>query len=101
KSTTILVALPLFFLFGAGCQPKSAGPSCKDGIKNAGETDVDCGGAICPPCGVGKKCAGSRDCSTNACDLNSQTCVADQCADHQMDGGETGVDCGGAVCTPC
>lgn len=51
-------------------------PTCDDGIKNGGETGIDCGGP-CGPCG--------------------QTC------DNGLkDGDETGVDCGGScpnVCT--
>ncbi|MHA1649433.1 MAG: hypothetical protein ACTSYB_04485, partial [Candidatus Helarchaeota archaeon] len=42
-------------------------PSCYDGIKNQDETDVDCGGAICPKCPVGKACLVDSDCITNYC----------------------------------
>ncbi len=52
------------------CQPKL---SCYDGVKNQGETGVDCGG-ICRPCS--------------------------SCADGVKTGDEEGVDCGGS-CPPC
>ena len=42
------------------------------------------------------------DCSSNACDAQSFTCVSSQCFDHQKDGTETDVDCGGAnSCNRC
>jgi hypothetical protein len=41
--------------------------SCSDGVKNGGETDVDCGGA-CGPCAVGKACLEDPDCQGNACE---------------------------------
>ncbi len=41
------------------------------------------------------------DCSSNACDAQSLTCVSSQCADHRQDGSETDVDCGGSSCTFC
>ena len=33
---------------------------CTDGVKNGGETDVDCGGPTCPKCATGKNCARGR-----------------------------------------
>jgi hypothetical protein len=50
-------------------------PTCTDGIKNGGETGIDCGGP-CGPCG--------------------QTCT-----NGIKDGDETGVDCGGSCPTTC
>ena len=75
-------------------------PACGDGVKNGGETGVDCGG----PCGVGKGCpagAGCKvdgDCAGGVC--SGSICVA-SCADGVKNGGETGVDCGGSACLPC
>jgi hypothetical protein len=46
-------------------------PSCSDGIKNGGESDVDCGGP-CPPCESGLGCGGGGDCASGICD--SSTC---------------------------
>jgi hypothetical protein len=70
---------------GAGlCVP----PSCMDGRPNGGETDVDCGGAACPKCDVGKQCGASdENCVTTAfCDAGE--CAAkklqgDMCADNK------------------
>jgi cysteine-rich repeat protein len=42
-------------------------PTCSDTIKNQDETDVDCGGAICGKCNIGKICAANSDCVTNVC----------------------------------
>jgi len=40
--------------------------SCNDGIKNGGETDVDCGGD-CNPCDNLKFCYNNKDCKSNNC----------------------------------
>ena len=44
--------------------------SCANGIKDAGETDVDCGG-VCPACGVGGACMDDSDCVTTNCPKSS------------------------------
>jgi hypothetical protein len=41
--------------------------SCFDGLRNGTETDVDCGGATCPKCAFGKRCAAGVDCVTGVC----------------------------------
>jgi hypothetical protein len=41
--------------------------SCKDAIRNGEETDVDCGGAICPTCSPGKACKLDTDCTNAKC----------------------------------
>jgi hypothetical protein len=74
---------------------------CADGRKDGSETDVDCGGGICPTCSLGLHCVGDSDCASNACDAISLTCVSNQCNDHRLDGPESDVDCGGVVCNPC
>jgi hypothetical protein len=74
---------------------------CTDGHKDGMETDVDCGGGTCPACALGHTCLVDTDCATNACDANTNICVANQCADHRQDGMETDVDCGGGVCLVC
>lgn len=82
-------------------------PTCSDGIKNGNETGIDCGGGSyqglpsCPACGLAQHCGVDTDCSSNACDASSLTCVSNQCADHQKDGLETDVDCGGGICAAC
>ena len=47
------------------------------------------------------KCLVDADCTSSACDADSLLCVASQCTDHQQDGNETDVDCGGGTCPPC
>jgi len=41
--------------------------SCTDKVKNGLETDVDCGGGICPKCAGGKKCIKPSDCQSGVC----------------------------------
>jgi hypothetical protein len=40
--------------------------TCSDGVQNATESDVDCGGA-CGACPLGAKCGISEDCSVGTC----------------------------------
>ena len=42
-------------------------PSCFDGLANGEETDFDCGGATCGPCGLGSACVVNRDCASQSC----------------------------------
>jgi hypothetical protein len=42
--------------------------NCMDGVKDGDETDVDCGGSICPPCAIGQTCGKGGDCQTGVCE---------------------------------
>jgi hypothetical protein len=58
-ATTVVVRLipPLHL-------PRQA-PSCKDKLKNGGESGKDCGGtSACPKCPVGEGCTTNADCLT-------------------------------------
>src|SRR5678815_2627405 len=55
------------------------GVSCTDAVKDAHETDVDCGGGECAGCPVGKLCAMSTDCDKSICD-NGHCVLATSCA---------------------
>jgi hypothetical protein len=80
---------------------KCVASQCADGAKDGAETDVDCGGGTCTKCGLNQGCTADSDCTSNACDAQTNKCVADQCADHRKDGVETDVDCGGGTCGTC
>jgi hypothetical protein len=41
-------------------------PTCMDAVKNATETDVDCGGG-CPGCALGMACLAHADCQSGTC----------------------------------
>jgi hypothetical protein len=93
---------------GINCAPPTPPPpplpTCTDGVKNGGETDVDCGGLTCAPCGIGHTCTGNNDCENGNCD--SGVCVLPPpppptCVDGLKNGGETDIDCGGPSCAPC
>ena len=71
---------------------------CHDGVRDDGETAVDCGGE-CPPCADGKGCETGADCQSLSCP--SHTCVPARCDDMIKNGDETDVDCGGPSCPPC
>ena len=40
--------------------------TCSDGIENGSETDLDCGGAACPPCVDGLECLVGSDCASGS-----------------------------------
>ncbi len=78
--------------FGNRCVPWS----CSDKTQNQGETDVDCGGTLCPGCGSGKHCGTNSDCAAGLACVNG-TCApcatADQCNPGQI--------CLAGVCSAC
>jgi formylglycine-generating enzyme required for sulfatase activity len=73
--------------------------TCSDHIKDGMETDVDCGGGLCPPCADTLHCMVASDCTSKNCGNN--VCIAPTCSDHIKNGAETDVDCGGGTCAPC
>ena len=74
-------------------------PTCTDGMTNGMETDTDCGGPTCAPCGNTKTCAANSDCLSVSC--VGTMCAATQCSDGIHNGAETAVDCGGPTCSKC
>ncbi|SRR6266540_478206 len=78
--------------------------ACRNGNKDVGETDVDCGGNSCGPCDIGQGCAAQQDCAKGTCELTTGTgkCTAAVfCSNTRRDSSETDVDCGGDSCAPC
>ncbi|HYQ03078.1 MAG TPA: DUF4215 domain-containing protein [Polyangiaceae bacterium] len=60
------------------CQSsKCVAATCQDGIKNQGETAVDCGGATCSAAGV--KCANGQACEKNG-DCTDGFCLNNVCS---------------------
>jgi hypothetical protein len=41
--------------------------ACMDGARDGNETDVDCGGGLCAPCGPGSACNVAGDCMSGLC----------------------------------
>lgn len=72
---------------------------CGDGAENGDETDLDCGGVVCAPCGVGDECVFGTDCVEEIC--MAGICLPPACNDGAENGNETDVDCGGACVTNC
>lgn len=76
---------------------------CDDGMKNGGETGVDCGGPCAAKCGVGQGCSSAADCDRGVCDAG-QCRLAVSCAElHTQNSGlgdglyTIDTDKGGAV----
>jgi len=74
--------------------------TCTDAMRNAGETDVDCGGSCPADCAVGQNCNTGADCVTASCQGGVCAPPAPTCTDGVQNGNETGVDCGGS-CPAC
>src|SRR5437867_1923183 len=72
--------------------------TCFDSVRNALETDVDCGGPDCVPCTSGQMCAGGSDCENGIC---NGRCPPPRCMDGVRNGTETDIDCGGGGCPLC
>jgi formylglycine-generating enzyme required for sulfatase activity len=74
------------------CDPatkKCKAPSPTDGVKNGGETDVDCGGpaAGTPRCAPGLACLAHGDCASNGCAYDGKCATHPSCT--KLDGGYT------------
>jgi hypothetical protein len=78
-------------------QAQCVSASCVDGVKNGGETAIDCGGA-CAPCADGLACTVAGDCISHVC---NGTCQTATCMDNVQNGGESDVDCGNVCATKC
>jgi hypothetical protein len=68
-------------------------------VKDADETDVDCGGscgATCKDTSPQQACKVSGDCTSGVC--TGMLCQPPTCSDGVMNGSETATDCGGAAC---
>jgi formylglycine-generating enzyme required for sulfatase activity len=84
---------------GADCTNPNA-PSHSDGVKNSGETGIDCGGSVKAdkPCPEGQTCIDSTDCAGTC---TNGTCGPTGPQDGKKNGGETDVDCGGPNAPKC
>jgi hypothetical protein len=69
--------------------------SCTDGKQDGKETDVDCGGGVCPTCGTGKDCGKAADCASLVC--TGGKCQAASPTDGVKNDSESDIDCGGAL----
>ncbi len=77
------------------------GTSCRDGLQNGDESDVDCGGLVCDPCDDGETCDDDGDCASGICDEDAGVCIPPACDDGVQNGDETDVDCGGSCPDDC
>jgi hypothetical protein len=53
------------------CEPDPVNATCADCSKNGLETDVDCGGDSCLPCGPGRTCGLDYDCMSSVCEAGT------------------------------
>jgi hypothetical protein len=71
---------------------------CTDGVKDADETDADCGGATCAPCGDNLMCKLPRDCQSGDC--KSLVCTACTQDTDCQSGNYCDSTNNGGTCTP-
>lgn len=57
---------------GGTCVASGAPAACTNGVLDNLESDVDCGGPRCAPCGEGALCTAPTDCRTLACQTTCQ-----------------------------
>ena len=94
-------------LTSGGCGGDGGPPeTCSDGILNNGETEVDCGGPNCEPCGGEETCSdgilNNGETEVDCGGPNCEPCGGEEsCTDGILNNGETEVDCGGPNCDPC
>jgi hypothetical protein len=74
-----------------------AASTCTNGHHDPGERGIDCGGAMCGPCGLGSSCSTEADCYPGFCIFGQ--CSIIYCGDSVKDMDETDVDCGGRSCS--
>jgi len=79
------------------CTTAAPADHCRDRVRDADETDVDCGGS-CQPCAAALACSAPADCQSRTCTANR--CADATCSDGVRDGVESDVDCGGP-CAGC
>lgn len=87
---------------------------CRNGVQDAEESGVDCGGGACGACADTRGCRIDSDCSSGYCPESRGYCITENgrdtcgfefpdnpsCGDCIKNGTETDVDCGGD-CLPC
>lgn len=85
------------------CTASGLCSSCSNKQRDTGpgldESDVDCGGPLCPRCADGKLCNSGSDCQSCICENGK--CHAPLCNDGKKDGCEADVDCGSVCNAPC
>eukprot|EP00397_Hematodinium_sp_SG-2012_P000459 GEMP01000459.1.p1 GENE.GEMP01000459.1~~GEMP01000459.1.p1 ORF type:complete len:2024 (+),score=458.94 GEMP01000459.1:22-6093(+) len=73
---------------------------CTDGIQNADEFAIDCGGSLCRSCVFGCQIEEAHNYVSHS-DVDTHNC--ELCNDNRTNGDEEGIDCGGKnpLCDPC
>ncbi len=66
---------------------------CTDGVRGGDETDADCGGAVCPACGVGSRCGADTDCAGSLRCSGGVCTACGECEPGTMESGGCGM-CG-------
>ncbi|HEX2673749.1 MAG TPA: carbohydrate binding domain-containing protein [Polyangiaceae bacterium] len=58
---------------------KCIAATCNDGVKNQGESEIDCGAPCAPAkaCGLGVHCNSEADCASWVCSPTTAKCIAD------------------------
>lgn len=75
--------------------------TCRDGLMNVDEVDVDCGPSCSAGCASGRHCTSDGECQTGFCN-SAGICSVPSCNDGAKNRTETDMDCGGSDgCKAC
>ncbi|MBX3250108.1 MAG: lamin tail domain-containing protein [Myxococcales bacterium] len=74
--------------------------ACMNGVLDGEETDVDCGGPDCGPCGVGDACLVASDCESRFCDESGDSPVCAACGSDDDCSGDEWCDVENERCEP-
>lgn len=83
-----------YVLSGEACVTDA---SCENGTQDNAETDVDCGGDLCPNCPLGSACEEDEDCDAGPCEGGTCACAALTCASTITCASEVDDGCGGTL----
>jgi hypothetical protein len=86
----------------SGTSTAAGGGTCTNMMQDGNETDIDCGGGDCNPCGLGRRCGNlDANCKNGNCQNDICTPLMFECGNRQLDPLETDIDCGGPNCPGC
>jgi hypothetical protein len=83
----------------SSCAAGNLSNHCMNNVTDGDETFLNCGGALCVGCMLGKRCLNNSDCISKYC--NANLCDVSSCDDRITNGDESDIDCGWNCPTKC
>ena len=92
--TCVITCEDGYVLSGSSCVTDA---TCENGEQDNAETDVDCGGNLCPNCPTGSACGEDEDCAGGPCEDGICACAPLTCASTQECAASVDDGCGGTL----